>query len=143
MKKIFAYTIAASLLAGSSLALAHGPDGDCGGAGGPGAARRFEELDSNKDGTVSKDEFVQKHAAHFDQADTNKDGKLTKEERAAAHEARMKERMARHDQGETITRDQAKAKSVEFFAKLDKNSDGKITQDELAHGHHGRGGPQH
>src|SRR5689334_1259476 len=141
MQKIFAYSIAATLLAGSSLALAHGPDGECG--GGPGKQARFEELDANKDGTVTKDEFLKGHAAHFDQADTNKDGKLTQEERAAAHEARMKERMARHDQGETITRDQMKAKSAEHFAKIDQNGDGKLSQDELAHGHHGRGGPHH
>jgi Ca2+-binding EF-hand superfamily protein len=139
MNKIFAYSIAATLLAGSSVALAHGPGGECHG-GGAGKGQHFTEMDANKDGAVSKDEFVQKHAARFDQADTNKDGKLTQEERSAAHEARMKQRMAEHEQGEPITRDQMKQKSAEHFAKLDANGDGKITQDELANGHHGRGG---
>jgi hypothetical protein len=139
MRKIFAYSIAASLLAGSSLALAEGPDGDCGGKRGE---ARFEQLDTNKDGTVSKDEFVQKRAAHFDQADANKDGKLTQAERAAAHEARMKERMQKRADkhgDETLTREQMKAKTAEKFAKLDANNDGKLSSDELKRGHHGRG----
>jgi hypothetical protein len=142
MQKIFAYSIAATLLAGSSLALAHGPDGECGGRG-PGKQARFEELDANKDGTVSKDEFLKGRAAHFDEADTNKDGKLTKEERAAAHEARMKERMARHDKAETVTRAEMQAKTAEKFAKIDQNGDGKLSQDELSHRGHGRGGRHH
>jgi hypothetical protein len=48
--------------------------------------------DANKDGAVSKDEFVAAHDRHFDQVDANKDGQLTAEERRAARTA-MRERM--------------------------------------------------
>ncbi len=37
-------------------------------------------LDANKDGKISKDEFVNGHAAMFDTLDTNKDGSLDKAE---------------------------------------------------------------
>jgi len=48
--------------------------------------------DTNKDGAVSRDEFLTGHARHFDMADANKDGSLTAEEREAAH-AKMREHM--------------------------------------------------
>jgi uncharacterized low-complexity protein len=37
-------------------------------------------LDANKDGKISKDEFVNGHAAMFDALDTNKDGSLDQAE---------------------------------------------------------------
>jgi uncharacterized low-complexity protein len=37
-------------------------------------------LDANKDGKISKDEFVNGHAAMFDALDTNKDGALDQAE---------------------------------------------------------------
>ena len=37
-------------------------------------------LDANKDGKISKDEFMKGHAAMFDTMDTNKDGSLDKTE---------------------------------------------------------------
>ncbi len=48
--------------------------------------------DTNKDGAVSRDEFLAAHARHFDMADANKDGSLTPDERKAAH-AKMREHM--------------------------------------------------
>ncbi len=48
--------------------------------------------DTNKDGAVSRDEFVGSAMAHFDQADANHDGKLTPDERRAAMKA-MHEKM--------------------------------------------------
>ena len=48
--------------------------------------------DANKDGAVSKDEFLAAHDRHFDQVDANKDGQLTPAERRTARTAMM-ERM--------------------------------------------------
>jgi len=39
--------------------------------------------DANKDGTVTRDEFIAAHLKHFDTMDTNKDGSLTPDERKA------------------------------------------------------------
>ena len=41
--------------------------------------------DTDKDGKVTKDEFIKHHEAMFDEADTNKDGSLDAEERKALH----------------------------------------------------------
>ena len=40
--------------------------------------------DANKDGTITRDEFVGGMLKHFDMADANKDGKITPDERRAA-----------------------------------------------------------
>jgi EF-hand domain pair len=40
--------------------------------------------DANRDGTVSRDEFVARMLAQFDQADANRDGKLLPQERVEA-----------------------------------------------------------
>ena len=40
--------------------------------------------DTNKDGAVTRDEFIAAALAHFDKADANHDGKVTPEERQAA-----------------------------------------------------------
>ena len=82
-----------------------GPEGQPGAAGGmarggqggkhmggrPGGEHRMgmmmlQMADTNKDGAVSRDEFLAAHTKHFDAMDTNHDGKLTKEERKAAHD---------------------------------------------------------
>ncbi|MGE3689982.1 MAG: EF-hand domain-containing protein [Novosphingobium sp.] len=43
--------------------------------------------DTNKDGAVSKDEFMAAHTAHFDRMDADHDGTVTVEERQAARQA--------------------------------------------------------
>jgi len=48
---------------------------------------RFEALDTNKDGKVSKEEWL----AHFDEMDANKDGSIDEAEMKKHHEA-MKEK---------------------------------------------------
>ena len=42
--------------------------------------------DFGGDRTVTKDEFLKRHAEMFDKMDTDHDGKLTQEERKAGHE---------------------------------------------------------
>ena len=76
--------------------MAAGPDGqpDPGkhGGGKHGAGQggmgmmMLKMADTNRDGAVSRDEFLAAHTKHFDAMDTNHDGKLTKEERKAAHD---------------------------------------------------------
>lgn len=54
--------------------------------------------DTNKDGAVTRDEFVAAALAHFDKADANHDGKVTPEERQAAMKA-MHENMGHGKMG--------------------------------------------
>jgi len=62
------------------------------GGGHMGGRMMLQMADANKDGAVSRDEFVAAHARMFDMADTNKDGKLTAAERTA-HRAQMRQNM--------------------------------------------------
>ena len=55
--------------------------------------------DANKDGAVSRDEFLTAHGRHFDMTDANKDGSVTPDERKAAH-AKMREQMRAKKGGE-------------------------------------------
>lgn len=63
----------------------HGGGKPGGGHGGMGMMM-LKMADTNKDGAVSRDEFLATHAKHFDMMDANHDGKLTKAERQAAHD---------------------------------------------------------
>jgi Ca2+-binding EF-hand superfamily protein len=51
---------------------------------GMGGKMMMRMADANKDGAISRDEFVAAHLKHFETADTNKDGSVTPEERKAA-----------------------------------------------------------
>jgi Ca2+-binding EF-hand superfamily protein len=77
-------------------------------------ARPAQQLDTNGDGYVSKDELVALRLAAFDRADANKDGVLSKDE---IKEATAKSRRQLPGGG--------------MFATADKNKDGKITRQEM------------
>ena len=55
-------------------------DGKCGGMKVGGAKCDAAMMDADKDGKISKEEFVKAHEAMFDSMDTNKDGSLDKAE---------------------------------------------------------------
>lgn len=73
-----------------------GPGGKHDGPGGPegpgkgGGMMMLKMADANKDGAVSRDEFMTMAGQHFDKMDANHDGQLTKEERKAAHDKMKK-----------------------------------------------------
>ena len=66
--------------------------GQMGGGHGMGGMMLMRMADSNRDGTITKDEFAAAAATRFDASDTNRDGQLTPAERQAARGA-MRERM--------------------------------------------------
>lgn len=49
--------------------------------------KKFEKMDENKDGSVTKAEFDTMHQAHFVKMDQNKDGAISSDEMKAFHEA--------------------------------------------------------
>lgn len=69
----------------AGMRMGHGGHGGMGGGMG-GGMMMMRMADTNKDGAVSKDEFMAAATRHFDMADANHDGKLTPDERKAAHE---------------------------------------------------------
>jgi uncharacterized low-complexity protein len=54
-------------------------EGKCG-EGKCGMEMMMKKMDADKDGTISKDEFMQHHEKKFDKKDKNSDGKLTEDE---------------------------------------------------------------
>lgn len=57
------------------------------------AKHHFRKVDGNKDGYVSRDEFIKRAERRFDKTDSNRDGKLSRDESRAAFE-QMKARRA-------------------------------------------------
>jgi len=87
--------------------------------------RLLEQMDTNKDGKISRAEATGRIAQFFDQLDTNKDGYLDKEElrKAAA-------RFVANQGGNAGPAPGAPPRGPEFD-DLDKNADGRLTRDEL------------
>ncbi len=56
--------------------------------------------DTNKDGAITRDEFLAAHGKHFDMTDTNKDGRISPEERKA-QAAKMREMHGKRGAGRT------------------------------------------
>ncbi|MGE5159970.1 MAG: hypothetical protein ACM3O5_00550 [Betaproteobacteria bacterium] len=91
----------------------------------------FAQLDSDKDGKISKDEM----AAQFDRLDTNKDGFLAREELRSAWAGRRHQHGPRMDANVDglISRDEAQAapRLAQNFDAIDANKDGSLTRDEI------------
>lgn len=91
MKKPIVAALALTLFA--TPVLAEGPDAKGPGAHGgpdgrPGPEHFLNEVDTDKDGKVSKAEFTAKGESMFSESDANHDGYITPDEMKAAHEAR-------------------------------------------------------
>jgi len=59
--------------------------------------RMWKEMDSNGDGSISKEESAAFGNKKFDERDTNHDGKVTREEWDSFHNAKMEEMKAKHE----------------------------------------------
>lgn len=110
------------ILANTSLALAAAedqppavgrPQAQGGGQGGGMSQRMMTDMDANKDGAVTREEFLAAHSradVRFAQLDTNKDGAITRDEWLA---------------------EPAGTGRAERFKQLDTNGDGRISHEEL------------
>ena len=87
--KLIAAIAAASVLGSATWVAASGDDH--GHRKGPKFS--IEEMDTNGDQMISKDEIAAHAKARFDQVDTNDDGKLSADEMAAHGEKEMTKRM--------------------------------------------------
>jgi Ca2+-binding EF-hand superfamily protein len=102
----------------------------------PAGPSRFDEVDTNHDGFISRDEFVAAETKRFDGFDANHDGKIDAREIATSPplmERNMKtaERMLKQwdTNGDgTVTKDEYDKSALERFAKQDKDGTGKIAR---------------
>ena len=124
-----------------ALALTAGVAAAKGGHGGKhGARMSFEQLDTNGDGQVTKEEIAAAATARFNEIDTNGDGNLSAEELAAASERAKEERIAkmiekRDENGDgVLSQDEMQPKTDRtdrMFKRLDANDDGVISAEEF------------
>lgn len=112
---------------------------------GGGGQQMFEQADFNADGVLTAEEARAAALAKFASLDSNGDGSISREERQAQREGRKAERFASLDtNGDgALSIEEIAARAGERaqrrFARLDANGDGALTQDELSNGRMGRG----
>ncbi len=136
-----AILLGAAAVAGAQDMPPQGPPPGGGGGGFRGQFQfpQFKDLDKNKDGKISKDEWPsQMPQQFFDRLDTNHDGFIDEAEFNAARNRmgggpRTGEAMTKlldADKDGKVTRDEF-AKIVALFDLLDANHDGSLSQEEL------------
>jgi Ca2+-binding EF-hand superfamily protein len=108
----------------------------------PNPGQLMKKLDTDENGSISKEEAKGPLAKNFDKIDANSDGEITKEEFAKASQ-KMRERrkeggepgemFAKMDANESgsISKDEAGERLLEHFDEIDSNSDGELTKEEL------------
>ncbi|MCA3017295.1 MAG: EF-hand domain-containing protein [Rhodocyclaceae bacterium] len=136
-KRELHFFIAATLL---SLAVAFPSVSNAASADDPvGQSQKLKVLDKDGDGKISRTEAaaVPRLAKRFDTIDTNKDGFITTDEMKVARAkavAVMFKRLDADNDGR-ISKTEADAKAprlAKHFTMMDANNDGYISQDELA-----------
>ncbi len=95
-------------------------------------------IDGDKDGWISRAEFMQSRMAQFRRLDADGDGAVSNEEwaarRANANPERVQrafERFDRNGDGK-ISSDEWAAASEQLFARIDRDRDGFLTEDETS-----------
>lgn len=94
---------------------------------------RFERLDTDRDGGVSKaeaDEGAPHLAQRFDEIDANKDGKLTREEMRSAMHARMAQCKQDRDRCRAAMKERFEA----AWKRADTDGDGMLSKAEAEQG---------
>ncbi len=100
------------------------------------ARGHFQRLDVNKDGMVSRDEYMGERQKRFVTLDKNKDGAISKEEFLAG--AKDKDRRGKHfealdaDRNGQVSKAEWDAASARHFDRRDANKDGTWSKEELA-----------
>jgi Ca2+-binding EF-hand superfamily protein len=136
--KAVAVIVAVSLAAAGTSALAFGKMHGKG-EHGPRGEMRFEQLDADKDGKLSRAELEAGPAARFASTDANKDGKISAEEISAEGKNRAEKRFGKMlerfdaDKDGALSFEEMKGgeRHAKMFDKLDADEDGFLSKDEM------------
>lgn len=123
---------------GMSIVLGGAVQGMAASGEGKGPRHSFEQLDTNGDGQLTRDEMQAHMKARFDAADTNGDGVMSLEEmqargqeRAAKRATKMIERLDTDGDG-GVSFDEAQARrGGKMFERADTDGDGAISKAEF------------
>lgn len=98
---------------------------------------RFERLDRDGDGAITREEIDAKHNEHFAKADVNGDGDLSvaemllmREQRRLKHLERRRNHLDADGDGKVTAAEFAAARAG-FFDRADADGDGALTLDEM------------
>jgi hypothetical protein len=112
------------------------------------AHKRGARLDTNDDGALDQAEYT--NIDRLKEADTDKDGTLSKQEIEDMAMKRVVERQARRmtkrldvDGDGVVTIAEVEKQKAKRFALMDRNDDGKIDKSEMRHGRKGHHGNKH
>ena len=102
----------------------------------PAQPSRFDEIDTNHDGSISREEFLAAEKKRFDEFDTNHDGKIDAKEIANSpplmeRNLRTAERMVKQwdtDGDGVVSAAEYQKMAEQRFAQQDKEGTGKITR---------------
>lgn len=134
-KTTIAAIAAVSVLGAGTVAFADGH----GHKRGHGSMMKFEDVDTNGDGKLSRSELEAHGAKRFAEADANNDGKLTKDEFVAKGKERAEKRFEKMlskkdaDGDGALSADEMKPsaeRAEKMFSRLDKDGDGFISKEE-------------
>jgi len=136
--KAVAVIVAVSIAAAGTSALAFGKmrgEGERGSRG----EMRFEQLDADKDGKLSRTELEAGPAARFASTDVNKDGKITADEVTADGHKRAEKRFGKMlarldaDKDGALSLEELKGgeRHAQMFDRLDADKDGFVSKDEM------------
>jgi len=99
---------------------------------------KFKSMDTNKDGSLSQEEFMAPGKMRFAKTDADGDGIITEEELVQRIMRRRAERMAKrlikrmdYDGDGKVTRQEVENRSRKRFLLLDGNDDGKLNKAEM------------
>jgi len=110
--------------------------------------KRFDRLDKNSDGKLSREEAAKMPQRRFEQLDKNSDGTLTLAELTAGKgKGKFRKGHGKHMRGADTNQDgnidvnEARAMAGKRFDRLDKNHNGVLDKEELGKrkGHHAKG----
>ena len=115
-------------------------------AGDSKAHDKFQSMDTNNDGRVSREEHTAGAKQMFSTMDANRDGTVTADEMDAAHRDKPNKPMSAERSADMIrlldqnadgqlTAAEHDASCTTQFDKMDANADGSLSKDEMAAGH--------